>query len=68
MTTTRQPDSAGEELQNVWDTLDDAARWVILNATDLRGLQKCNAACQPFRRLKSEWRDKLIEAYNEQIE
>lgn len=35
-------------LATTWDTMSDDDRWLILNKTDLSGLQKCTAAAQPF--------------------
>lgn len=51
-------------LSQLWDSMEDAAKWAVMDKTDLRGLQKCNAACQPWRRLKSEWKDKLQETWS----
>ena len=42
-----------------WDNMSNEERWAVLRKTDLRGLQKCNAALQPFRRLSAEIRDKI---------
>ena len=50
-------------LSTVWNTLSEYDRWQLLNATDMRGLQKCSAAVQPFSRIKSTWREKLERAY-----
>lgn len=46
-----------------WDALEDAARWLILNATDLHGLTKCQVARQPWKRLSASIQRKLQAAH-----
>lgn len=57
-----------EPLSTLWNRMSDAARWKLLHKTDLRGLQKCRVALQPFLRLSAAVREKLEMAYNEQSE
>jgi len=50
-------------LSDTWDNMPDHERWALLHKTDLRGLQKCQIALQPWARIKSSYRERISEAW-----